>query len=421
MNPGVSTEKQIREYYLKKIESALKLGMASLVIVVLCIVKQMMNSDLEEGRYLKRKPEGGGEREVILDVQIEDEKIEDIEIIVGEKELSQEAQKKLLEEVEAQLEEEIKGDNSSLGYVNQPLYLLTEWKDTEVSIEWTSNNYGVLKEDGSFGTDEIPKQGAQVDLTAYIYLNEMQREKVISVTVFPQEKSPEETRKEELINEINKKEKDSREMEYLELPKILNGRSIKWKEKKKGISPIMGLFPVIALFAAIWGKDRDIHTQYKERNRQLLLEYSEFVSKLQLLIGAGMSIRNAFMHLAIDYRKRRGVGGKKRYVYEEVVMMVRKLENGASEKEAYDYFAKRCNLVCYRKLISIILQNQKKGTEGLKDSLLIETRNAFEERKQEAIRLGEEAGTKLLLPMMMMMGVVLMIIVIPAYFSFGGI
>ena len=42
-------------------------------------------------------------------------------------------------------------------------------------------------------------------------------------------------------------------------------------------------------------------------------------------------------------------------------------------------------------------------------------------KEQEAVRLGEEAGTKLLLPMMMMMGVVLMIIVIPAYFSFGGI
>ena len=71
--------------------------------------------------------------------------------------------------------------------------------------------------------------------------------------------------------------------------------------------------------------------------------------------------------------------------------------------------------------MSIIIQNQKKGMEGLKDSLSTERRNAFDERKQEATRLGEEAGTKLLLPMMMMMGVVLMIIVIPAYFSFGGI
>ena len=56
-----------------------------------------------------------------------------------------------------------------------------------------------------------------------------------------------------------------------------------------------------------------------------------------------------------------------------------------------------------------------------KESLLSETRNAFELRKQEAERLGGEAETKLLIPMMMLLGVVLMIIVIPAYFSFGGI
>lgn len=33
--------------------------------------------------------------------------------------------------------------------------------------------------------------------------------------------------------------------------------------------------------------------------------------------------------------------------------------------------------------------------------------------------MGEEAGTKLLLPMMIMLGVTLVIIMIPAYFSFS--
>ena len=48
-----------------------------------------------------------------------------------------------------------------------------------------------------------------------------------------------------------------------------------------------------------------------------------------------------------------------------------------------------------------------------------EAGNAFEERKNMARRLGEEAGTKLLLPMMMMLGIVMMLIIIPAYFSFS--
>ena len=81
----------------------------------------------------------------------------------------------------------------------------------------------------------------------------------------------------------------------------------------------------------------------------------------------------------------------------------------------------KCNLFYYKKLVSLILQNLKKGSDGLREAMMNESRSAFEERKQTARRLGEEAGTKLLLPMMLMMGIVLVIIVIPAYFSFGGI
>ena len=39
--------------------------------------------------------------------------------------------------------------------------------------------------------------------------------------------------------------------------------------------------------------DREIHKAYEERNCQLLLEYPEFVSKLQLLLCCGMSVRSA--------------------------------------------------------------------------------------------------------------------------------
>ena len=50
--------------------------------------------------------------------------------------------------------------------------------------------------------------------------------------------------------------------------------------------------------------------------------------------------------------------------------------------------------------------------------LEMEAKDAFEDRKDMARKLGEEASTKLLLPMGMMLGVVLMLIVIPAFLSF---
>ena len=62
-------------------------------------------------------------------------------------------------------------------------------------------------------------------------------------------------------------------------------------------------------------------------------------------------------------------------------------------------------------------QNLRKGTKGLTELLKLEARQAFEERKAQAKRLGEEAGTKLLLPMFLMLAVVLVIVIVPAFLT----
>ena len=43
---------------------------------------------------------------------------------------------------------------------------------------------------------------------------------------------------------------------------------------------------------------------------------------------------------------------------------------------------------------------------------------AFEQRKNLAKKLGEEAGTKLLLPLFLMLGVVMIMMVVPAFLAF---
>lgn len=419
--PGVDIKKQLQQYYCEKISLGIKLAVLGLVIALAFVCKQMMNGDLKDDKYVEREANGGGEREVVLDAVIGDERIEDVVITIGEQELSASEKQARMKEVCEALPEIIKGENSSLDSVSMPLNLIAEWEDSGITIFWSSSDYGILKEDGSFGEEKIPKQGAKVTLTAEIFLDGLQRKEEMAVTVYPQEKTGRELIKEQLTEAVLQKEKDTRVRAVLELPDTLHGRKIIWTEKKNVAWICLIGFPAFAVFMVLWAKDQEIHTQYKERNRRLLLEYSEFVSKLSLLIGSGMSCRNAFIRLATDYEKRKERGGKKQIVYEEVMMMVRKLENGMSEQEAYDYFSRRCSLTCYKKLVSIVIRNQKKGTDGLMESLSVETKNAFEERKQEAKRLGEEAGTKLLVPMMMMMGIVMMIIVIPAYFSFGGI
>lgn len=61
----------------------------------------------------------------------------------------------------------------------------------------------------------------------------------------------------------------------------------------------------------------------------------------------------------------------------------------------------------------------KKGTRGLYEMLQAEAYQAFEERKHQVRRAGEEVSTRLLIPMFMMFGVVLIVILVPALMSFS--
>jgi len=88
-----------------------------------------------------------------------------------------------------------------------------------------------------------------------------------------------------------------------------------------------------------------------------------------------------------------------------------------SEQQAYEAFGKRCRLSMYVRFANLLEQNLRKGTKGLSERLSDEVREAFENRKALAIRLGEEAGTKLLLPMIMLLIIVIVICVVPAFLS----
>jgi len=421
LNPGINGEATIRNYYINKIHACLLgMGVCGIVLVV-SVCNVLMNGDLKEGRYLKKEGVGGEAKEVKLHAEIGEMKIKDILVEVDEKKLSDDEIKQYLHTVGEQLPEKILGENESLQQVEESLVLMTSWEDTEISLFWNSSNHNIIQEDGTLLNENIAEEGVEVTLTAFLFWENIRTEKSIPVTVYPKSISKEELVKEDLLHLIEEIERGNETDEYVVLPETWNQTRIFWKEDKAPIVFIMLGLMVVTVFGISWGKDQDIHKLYKIRNRQLELEYSEFVSKLQLLISSGVSIRGAFVRLAKEYTKRRKQGGKRKYVYEELLLVVRKMEGGMNEIEAYQYFARRCDLICYKKLVAIITQNVKRGTDGLKESLNAEIRNAFEMRKQETKKLGEEAGTKLLLPMMMMMGIVLIIIVVPAYFSFGGI
>ena len=94
------------------------------------------------------------------------------------------------------------------------------------------------------------------------------------------------------------------------------------------------------------------------------------------------------------------------------------MQSGISEAQAYERFGKRCQLPEYIRIGSVLSQNLKKGAKGLTSMLEMEAEASLNDRKNNARKFGEKAGTKLLLPMILMLGVVLAILMIPAFLSF---
>lgn len=170
---------------------------------------------------------------------------------------------------------------------------------------------------------------------------------------------------------------------------------------------------------ALWYMKREQGIREQEKiKRRMLLEYPEFVNKLSLLLGSGMTVLNAFARMNRMYEKV-PPGKREKYfpAYAALHRMLVDIENGKSQQKAYQSFGEYCKLQPYRKLVSLLLSCRQMGNRKLTERLNEEADRVFSERKHMARKLGEEAGTKMLFPMMLMMLLVMGIILIPAVLS----
>ena len=137
------------------------------------------------------------------------------------------------------------------------------------------------------------------------------------------------------------------------------------------------------------------------------------VSELSILLSAGMSFRKALERIVAKYNAKKKTEGI-RPGYEDMALTLRKMADGMGEIAALEDLGMKSESKEYRKLAMLLSQNLRKGSKDLIDSLQKEEQYSFELRKQRAIRAGEEASTKLLIPMAGMLFIVIVILVVPA-------
>ena len=376
-------------------------------------------SNLLPDNYIKRPEFNQGSESITLDVLVtEDQKTileEEITIDVSEEEYDDSELEEKLAYSKRYIEKTVLGNNKSADYINTNLNFPTSIPRTGIKVSWETKNNKLIDSDGLVHNEEL-LGNELVEVTATLSYKGRKEMYTMYFNVFPKEYSKEDITRNRLLEVLKEENSRSKTENLYKLPDSIENQKISWAEKKDNTPLLLialGLISGIAVFVLM---DRNLTTLVEKRNQELLLDYPEIINKFTLLIGAGMSLSNAWIKIAKDYKEN---ATKKRYAYEEINITAAELMIGTSEVTAYEHFGKRVKLLPYLRFSSLIAQNVKKGSAELLNQLELEAAEAFEERKEIAKRMGEEAGTKLLLPMVLMLLIVLAIIMIPAFLSFG--
>lgn len=361
---------------------------------------------------LKRNPAGSGDMKYAFLVDGLETSAVPVQISVPEQKLSQEQLERRLPEIMEALCDEIKGENPSLQEIQSDLMLAEELPAYGLSIRWESEAPELVSHMGIL-SEKRPAQEQIVYLRAELY-NGIAKEQVeIPVMVLPEE-STSVSRFLELLSGLVSSGEDQEE---IKLPDTFEGRRLSYHEEPSSGNEILLLLGILDAFCLFFKEKNDEKVKQKKREERLLLDYPDLVSNFLVLTGAGYPVRQAWKKQVQNYQKsgRRGCHP----VYEEMQITLNQMETGMAETRAYGEFGKRIGLKCYTKLASLLESSVYMGGREMKNQLEAEMEHAFSQRKDVAMRRGEEASTKLLLPMFMMLGVVMVMVAAPAFLTLG--
>ena len=148
----------------------------------------------------------------------------------------------------------------------------------------------------------------------------------------------------------------------------------------------------------------------KERADEVLLDFSEVVSKLALLVNAGMIVTDAWERAALS---------GERTLYKEMQRSVDEMHNGKSFADALYVFSQRSMLPEIKKFSSTLIQGVSQGNRDLSGMLTQQSKEVWEMKRQIVRRKGELANNKLLIPICLTFVGILIMIIVPIFSNIG--
>lgn len=396
--------KEMKKYIGKKEAGIILAGVA--LSILLYATSGETGTAVENGQ-VQRGDYGEDSETVSLIAEIEDAGSEELEIEVSSTRYTDDECETLYTECREQLLRTMLASNESLENITDDLDLLESLDGYPFTFSWRMQDKEILEDDG--------KLIAHEDGSSRLYLTASygKWEKEESFEICYKAASSEETIKNDLEKAVEETEESTRTEDYLELPDEVDGRKVVYSTPQSKKEPLLLFLGPAAAFAVIAASCRDRKKAEEGRKERILSEYPTVIQKMVMYLAAGMNIRNVWIRIYEDSLE----DGRENPLYEEMGITSRELKNGISEEKAYYDFSKRIKIPEITRFSTLLIQNMKKGSTNLKKLLEEEAREAFSERKRRAKIKGEEAGTKLLLPMMLLLVVVMVVIMIPAFWS----
>ena len=399
-----------------------KVILVCIMFIVLAVVMEYTDRELYESNKIKRNDPGDDSKEISLILSGEGVEEQEYDLEIYERRLTEFEAQKYFEKAIVEINDSFYLGEENANYVTEKVNPSDKYVEKMVKAEWTFSE-NIISDDGVIDEDRLEKyedyqQGvvvtAQVELQCQDYVEEYD----FHFVVFPKKLSEQE----QIIKQIGQSIAEQLSIpgeEIVVLPNEIGGKKLTWKETSQHLVAKVIAVELIVIILICIMKQKKKSEELKKRKKDMELEYSEIASKMAILLGSGMSVKQAWSNISARYLDKRKKNQMSEIpIYEEMLITEREINDGKSERIAYQNFCERVNIMCYHRLIRLLISSLDRGSRNICENLEQESEEAFEERKAVARRLGEEASTKMLLPMMIMMSIVIAVIIVPAILSF---
>lgn len=214
------------------------------------------------------------------------------------------------------------------------------------------------------------------------------------------------------VSELKSTINNNKETKIVLPTELQDGTKVKWQVKKSDYTGLICIGFGL-LFVMIY-RDRfsNINKKEKELKSSVVNALPEFINKLALLMGAGLTFNTAFVNMMSEVEKNKWQ--QEEMFYSQML----KIKNDMLEKNAILHreimnFAKRTQNRAFIRIANIIGDNISKGTK-LTEKLTNENTTLWFERKKHIQEVGYLAETKMIGPLVLLLGVLVFITVMPA-------